>query len=102
MTGVGKTYLACALANAACRQGHTALYQRLPRLFEELALARTDGVLPDPDRGDGSGYTMCVACKKVMPQIKSSGSAGLYLMRSHQGEACLLEIDRCDPINQAI
>jgi len=42
-TGAGKTYLACALANAACRQGHTALYQRLPRLFEELALARADG-----------------------------------------------------------
>jgi DNA replication protein DnaC len=42
-TGVGKTYLACALANAACRQGHTALYQRLPRLFEELTVARADG-----------------------------------------------------------
>ena len=42
-TGVGKTYLACALANAACRQGQTALYQRLPRLFEELAVARGDG-----------------------------------------------------------
>jgi len=42
-TGVGKTYLACALANAACRGGHTALYQRLPRLFEELAIARGDG-----------------------------------------------------------
>ncbi len=42
-TGVGKTYLACALANAACRQGYTALYQRLPRLFEELTVARADG-----------------------------------------------------------
>ena len=42
-TGVGKTYLACALANAACRQGFTALYQRLPRLLEELALGRADG-----------------------------------------------------------
>ena len=42
-TGVGKTYLACALANAACRQGYTALYQRLPRLFEELTIARADG-----------------------------------------------------------
>jgi len=42
-TGVGKTYLACALANAACRQGYTALYQRLPRLFEELAIAHADG-----------------------------------------------------------
>jgi DNA replication protein DnaC len=42
-TGVGKTYLACALANAVCRRGQTALYQRLPRLFEELAIARGDG-----------------------------------------------------------
>jgi DNA replication protein DnaC len=45
-TGVGKTYLACALANAACRQGYTALYQRLPRLFEEVAIARGDGRYP--------------------------------------------------------
>lgn len=45
-TGVGKTYLACALANAACRQGHTAQYQRLPRLFEELTIARGDGRYP--------------------------------------------------------
>jgi len=42
-TGVGKTYLACALADAACRQGFTAVYQRLPRLFEELTIARADG-----------------------------------------------------------
>jgi len=42
-TGVGKTYLAGALADAACRQGFTALYQRLPRLFEELTIARADG-----------------------------------------------------------
>jgi DNA replication protein DnaC len=42
-TGVGKTYLACALANAACRQGHTARYERLPRLLEELTIARADG-----------------------------------------------------------
>ena len=42
-TGVGKTYLACALAHAACRQGDTALYQRLPRLLEELTIAHADG-----------------------------------------------------------
>ena len=45
-TGVGKSYLACALANAACRQGYTALYQRLPKLFEETAIARGDGRYP--------------------------------------------------------
>lgn len=41
-TGVGKTFLACALANQACRQGHSALYVRLPRLLADLALGRGD------------------------------------------------------------
>lgn len=42
-TGVGKTYLACALAQQACRKGYRAFYRRAPRLFHELALARADG-----------------------------------------------------------
>ena len=42
-TGVGKTFLACALANQACRQGHSVLYVRLPRLLPALALGRHDG-----------------------------------------------------------
>jgi DNA replication protein DnaC len=42
-TGTGKTYLACALAQQACRKGHRALYRRATRLSEELVLARADG-----------------------------------------------------------
>jgi DNA replication protein DnaC len=42
-TGVGKTYLACALAHKACREGHRALYQRLPRLLHDLEIAKGDG-----------------------------------------------------------
>jgi DNA replication protein DnaC len=45
-TGVGKTYLACALAQQACRLGYRALYRRAPRLFDELVLARADGTYP--------------------------------------------------------
>ena len=45
-TGVGKTWIACALAHKACRQGYTALYLRLPRLFEQLSLAHGDGRFP--------------------------------------------------------
>ncbi len=45
-TGVGKTYLACALAQRACRSGFPALYLRLPSLFQQLALARADGSYP--------------------------------------------------------
>jgi DNA replication protein DnaC len=42
-TGTGKTYLACALAHQACRKGHGVFYRRVPRLFDELRLARADG-----------------------------------------------------------
>ena len=42
-TGTGKTYLACAFAQQACRLGRRALYRRVPRLLEELALAHADG-----------------------------------------------------------
>ena len=42
-TGLGKTYLACALADRACRDVFTATYYRRPRLGFELALARADG-----------------------------------------------------------
>jgi DNA replication protein DnaC len=42
-TGAGKSFLASALAHAAIRRGHTALYVRTPRLLAELALSRGDG-----------------------------------------------------------
>jgi DNA replication protein DnaC len=43
-TGTGKTWLACALGQSACRQGYTVRYTRLPRLLgEELVRARADG-----------------------------------------------------------
>lgn len=42
-TGCGKSYLGCALAHAAVRQGHTALYVRTPRLLDDLAVTRGDG-----------------------------------------------------------
>jgi len=42
-TGVGKTYLACALAQKACREGYGAMYFRLPRLLQDLSIAKGDG-----------------------------------------------------------
>jgi DNA replication protein DnaC len=42
-TGTGKTFIACALAQQACRRGHRAFYRRATRLFEELTLAHADG-----------------------------------------------------------
>jgi DNA replication protein DnaC len=45
-SGVGKSWLASALGNKACRDNRSVLYQRAPRLFSELALARGDGRHP--------------------------------------------------------
>ena len=42
-TGVGKTWLACALAHKACREGYSSYYVRLPRLLQELDVGRADG-----------------------------------------------------------
>jgi DNA replication protein DnaC len=42
-TGCGKSYLACALGQNACRRGLRVLYRRMPRLFDELTLAKADG-----------------------------------------------------------
>ena len=42
-TGTGKSWLACALGHTACRSGLTVRYTRLPRLLQELAIARSDG-----------------------------------------------------------
>ena len=44
-TGVGKSWLACALGHKACREGFSVLYRRAPRLFAELATARGEGRL---------------------------------------------------------
>jgi DNA replication protein DnaC len=42
-TGVGKSFIACALAHKACLEGYRALYKRLPRLLDDLEVARGDG-----------------------------------------------------------
>ncbi len=42
-TGVGKTFIACALANSTCRQGFSSIYYRIPRLLSALKIARADG-----------------------------------------------------------
>ncbi|HXH73924.1 MAG TPA: IS21-like element helper ATPase IstB, partial [Bacteriovoracaceae bacterium] len=43
LTGVGKSYIGCALAHKACLEGYTSLYTRAPRLFSELETAKADG-----------------------------------------------------------
>ena len=46
-TGVGKSFIACALANKACRQGYKVIYARATKLFAELAIAKCDLLVLD-------------------------------------------------------
>lgn len=46
-TGVGKTWLACAMGTEAARKSFSVVYKRLPRLLEELEIAHADGSLPE-------------------------------------------------------
>jgi DNA replication protein DnaC len=45
-TGIGKSWIACALGNQACRDGYRVLFRRASRLYDELGQARADGTLP--------------------------------------------------------
>ena len=45
-TGTGKTWIACALGQKACREGYSVLYLRLPRLLQEIPIAKADGRYP--------------------------------------------------------
>ncbi|WP_460020845.1 ATP-binding protein [Magnetospira thiophila] len=44
--GIGKSWLACALGQKACRDDYSVLYKRLPRMFSELEMGRADGRYP--------------------------------------------------------
>ena len=71
-TGVGKSFVACALAQKACRDGHSALYTRAAALFRDLALARADGslrgLLSRFSRIDVLGVALILDINEVKPR----------------------------------
>ena len=79
LTGAGKTWLACALAQYACRRGHTALYQRVPRLCEELRIRHGNGTF---------GKWLIALAKTDVLLLDDWGMAGI----DSQTRADLLEI----------
>jgi DNA replication protein DnaC len=66
-SGVGKSWLASALGNKACRDNRSVLYQRVPRLFSDLALARGDGRQPRLLRGLGFALNSTSSSSKSYP-----------------------------------
>lgn len=78
-TGAGKSWLACALAQHACRRGRSAFYQRVPRLSEELRIRHGNGTF---------GKWLIQLAKTDVLLLDDWGMAGL----DNQARADLLEI----------
>src|SRR5579871_4901884 len=66
--GVGKSFVASALAQKACRDGYSALYTRAAALFRDLAMARTDGSLRLMLGNLGRIHLLLIAAWPIAPQ----------------------------------
>jgi DNA replication protein DnaC len=66
-TGIGKSWLACALGHKACREGFSVLYKRASRLFIDLAQARGEGRLPGSSRSAD-----LLRCPQAEPKLRKS------------------------------
>ncbi len=80
MTGTGKSYLACALAQQACRRGYRALYRRAPRLYEELTLAHADGSYTSASSPASPGSTS--SSWMTLPSARSRTTGAAICSRS--------------------
>lgn len=76
-TGVGKSYIGAALADMACRQGFRALYVRVPRLLQQLALSRADGTYT-AELGRLSRFEVLVLDDFLVAPMKDSERRDLF------------------------
>ncbi len=86
-TGAGKTWVACAFAQQACRQGFSVLYVRVARLFEELKIAHGDGSftrrLAQLAKMDVLLLDLCAARGYVEISCSKANPPGLSMPRLH-------------------
>jgi DNA replication protein DnaC len=84
-TGVGKTYLACALAHRACLQGYKTLYFRLPRLLQELAISKADGRYGKILKTLSKTQLLAIDDWGLQPLVKEQGYDLLELLEDRHG-----------------
>lgn len=76
-TGVGKSFIGAALAQTACRQGFRALYVRVPRLLQQMAIARADGTYA-AELGRLSRFEVLVLDDFLVAPMKDSERRDLF------------------------
>ena len=96
-TGTGKSYVACALAQQACRKGFRAIYRRAPRLFEELALARADGTYPRALARFARFNVLVIDDFAIAPVTDMHRSDLLELLEDRYGARATIVTSQLDP-----
>ncbi|XP_020904337.2 uncharacterized protein LOC110242665, partial [Exaiptasia diaphana] len=89
-TGCGKTYLACAIGNHACRQGLSVSYYRAPRLFEALTIAHANGTYQRLIKSIAKSKLLIID-DWGLDQLSSSHRTDLLeIMEDRHGSSCTL------------
>lgn len=94
-TGVGKSYIACALGNMAARAGETVLYIRASRLFESLATARGDGTHLRLMQKYGKAKVLIVDDFLITPLTEESRSDFLEVIEDRCGTGATVVTSQC-------
>jgi DNA replication protein DnaC len=89
-TGVGKTWLACALGHQAVRRGYPVLYTRLSRLIEEIDIARGDGSLPQLRKNISKKSLLILDDWAMSPLTKSARHELLEIIDDRLGNSSLM------------
>lgn len=89
-TGVGKTWLACALSSRACREGLSVAYLRVPRLVDELSMAKADGSYLKQLRWMASRDLLLIDDFGLTPLTGETGSYLLEILDDRVGQRSTL------------
>ncbi|WNG33030.1 AAA family ATPase [Archangium violaceum] len=96
-TGVGKSFLACALGQKACRDGYGVVYRRTSRLFDELAQARADGTYPHLLRRLAKAQVLILDDFGLEPLGASERKELLEVLEDRYGSGATVVTSQLDP-----
>ncbi|HYO64461.1 MAG TPA: IS21-like element helper ATPase IstB, partial [Archangium sp.] len=96
-TGVGKSFLACALGQKACRDGYGVVYRRTSRLFDELAQARADGTYPHLLRRLAKAQVLILDDFGLEPLGASERKELLEVLEDRYGSSATVVTSQLDP-----
>ncbi|MDI9370833.1 MAG: ATP-binding protein [Synergistaceae bacterium] len=97
-TGAGKTYIACALGNAACRNYNTVRYKRLPELLTDLSIARGDGTIKKLLNQYKKKISLLILDEWMLTPLGGSAALDLLeIIEARHQNASTIFVSQCGP-----